>query len=244
MLIMVEDITKYFGIVPKSILHIGAHTAEEKGDYEIAGWGSIGIIWVEAQEELCKIIPIRENTNDKVLNCLAWNQNGKEIEFKITNNGQCSSLLDFGTHEKNYPDINFIAKKTLKSVRLESLLNEKDNFDLINIDVQGVEKEALEGLGNLITKANYIYSEVNNEQVYQNCTIVKDLDLFLKQFGFKRVVTKWVQGSGWGDALYIYAPSTKMLITGSIFSIIYLLKNLRNFVLFKIIKIIKIFKVK
>ena len=223
MLIKVADITKYFGIVPKSILHIGAHTAEEKSDYEIAGWASIGIIWVEAQEELCKII---------------------QIEFKITNNGQSSSLLDFGIHEKNYPDINFIAKKTFKSVRLDSLLNEKDNFDLINIDVQGVEKEALEGLGNLITKANYIYSEVNNEQVYQNCTIVKDLDLFLKQFGFKRVVTKWVQGAGWGDALYIYAPSTKILITGSILSIIYLLKNLRDFVLFKIIKIIKIFKVK
>jgi hypothetical protein len=71
LLIKVADITKYFGIVPKSILHIGAHTAEELGVYEISGWGSNRIIWVEVQEELCKIIPIREKTNDKVLNCLA-----------------------------------------------------------------------------------------------------------------------------------------------------------------------------
>lgn len=225
-------------------MHIGAHTAEELGVYEISGWGSNRIIWVEVQEELCKIIPIREKTNDKVLNCLAWNQNGKEIEFKITNNGQSSSLLDFGTHEKTYPDINFIAKTTFRSVRLDSLLNESDDFDLINIDVQGVEQQALEGLGSLITKAKYIYSEVNKEYVYQNCTLVEDLDLFLKQFGFKRVVTNWVQGSGWGDAIYFYAPTTKILITGKILSIKYLLKNLRNFVLSKIIMIIKNFLIK
>ena len=118
----------------------------------------------------------------------------------------------------------------MKSVRLDSLLNENDNFDLINIDVQGVEKEALEGLGSLITKANYIYSEVNKEQVYQNCTIVKDLDLFLNQFGFKRVVTKWVQGAGWGDALYIMSPNTKYLIFGKYLTLKFLYFDIRDIV--------------
>jgi hypothetical protein len=59
-LIKVAEMTKYFGIFPNSILHIGAHTAEEKSDYEINGRGSHGIIWVEAQSELCKAIPIRQ----------------------------------------------------------------------------------------------------------------------------------------------------------------------------------------
>ena len=101
----------------------------------------------------------------------------------------------------------------MKSVRLDSVLNVNDDFDLINIDVQGVEKEALEGLGILINKANYIYSEVNKDRVYQNCTLINDLDLFLKQFGFKRVVTKWVRGDGWGDALYVKYPKSNYLIT-------------------------------
>jgi FkbM family methyltransferase len=235
MLIKVSELTKYFGIFPKTILHIGAHTAEEKSDYEINGWGSLGIIWVEAQEDLCETIPIRQKTNDKVLNCLAWNQNGQDLKFKITNNGQSSSILDFGTHKQTYQNINFIAETTLKSVRLDSLLNENDNFDLINIDVQGVEKEALEGLGSLITKANYIYSEVNKEQVYQNCTIVKDLDLFLNQFGFKRVVTKWVQGAGWGDALYIMSPNTKYLIFGKYLTLKFLYFHIRDIVKSKLI---------
>ena len=228
MLINVAEITKYFGIFPKTILHIGAHTAEEKSDYEINGWGALGIIWVEAQEDLCKTIPIRQKTNDKVLNCLAWNEDGQDLKFKTTNNGQSSSLLDFGTHKQTYPNINFISEITLKSVRLDSLLNENDNFDLINIDVQGVEKEALEGLGSHITKANYIYSEVNKERVYQNCTLIKDLDLFLNQFGFKRVVTKWVQGAGWGDALYIKSPNSKYLIVGKYLTLKFLYFDIRD----------------
>ena len=230
MLIRVSEITKYFGIFPKTILHIGAHTAEEKSDYEINGWGSLGIIWVEAQEELCKLIPIRQTTNDKVLNYLAWNENGQDLEFKTTNNGQSSSILDFGTHKKTYPSINFISETTLKSVRLDSVLNENDDFDLINIDVQGVEKEALEGLGILINKANFIYSEVNKERVYQNCTLINDLDLFLKQFGFKRVVTKWVRGAGWGDALYVKYPKSNYLIIGQYLTLKFLYFDLRDFV--------------
>ena len=217
-------------------MHIGAHTAEEKSDYEINGWGSLGIIWVEAQEELCKLIPIRQKTNDKVLNCLAWNENGQDLEFKTTNNGQSSSLLDFGTHKKTYPSINFISQTTLKSVRLDSILNENDDFDLINIDVQGVEKEALEGLGILINKANYIYSEVNKERVYQNCTLINDLDLFLNQFGFKRVVTKWVRGAGWGDALYMKSPKSKYSIIGQYLTLEFLYFDLRDIVKSKLNK--------
>jgi len=229
-LIKVAEITKYFEILPNSILHIGAHTAEEKSDYEINGWGSNGIIWVEAQSELCKTIPIRPKTNDKVLNCLAWNENEQDLNFKTSNNGQSSSILNFGTHKQTYPSINFIAETTLKSSRLDSILNENDNFDLINVDVQGVEKEALEGLGNLITKAKYIYSEVNKERVYENCTLIKDLDLLLNDFGFKRVVTKLVHGAGWGDALYIKYPNSKYLIVGKYLNLKFFYFNIRDIV--------------
>jgi len=177
---------------------------------------------------LCKLIPIRQTTNDKVLNYLAWNENGQDLEFKTTNNGQSSSILDFVTHKKTYPSINFISETTLKSVRLDSVLNENDDFDLINIDVQGVEKEALEGLGILINKANFIYSEVNKERVYQNCTLINDLDLFLKQFGFKRVVTKWVRGAGGGDALYVKYPKSNYLIIGQYLTLKFLYFDLRD----------------
>jgi hypothetical protein len=49
---------------------------------------------------------------------------------------------------------------------------------------------------------DYIYSEVNNDDVYKDCVRVEELDSFLLQYGFVRVKTNWV-GVTWGDALYI-----------------------------------------
>jgi hypothetical protein len=47
MLISPEEISKYFKIHPKYILHVGAHQAEEVLDYEKMGWASKGEIhWV------------------------------------------------------------------------------------------------------------------------------------------------------------------------------------------------------
>jgi FkbM family methyltransferase len=179
-------------------------------------------------------IPIRPKKNDKVLNCLAFNENDKELKFKITNNSQSSSLLDFGTHKETYPNINFVTEKTLKSVRLDSMLNMNDSFELINIDVQGVEKEALEGLGNLITKAQYIYSEVNKANVYLNCTLIEELDLYLKHFAFKRIVTRMVPGAGWGDALYIRHPKLSIIVKGKILEAKYLLIDFSNRIISRI----------
>jgi FkbM family methyltransferase len=234
MLIEPEVISKYFNIIPKSILHIGAHTAEEKTDYINSNWGSQGITWVEAQKDLSDQIEKRPLTNDKVINCLAWNENNQLLKFKKTNNSQSSSILDFGTHKKSYPTITVVEEVYLKSVRLDALLHEDEQIDLINVDVQGVEKEVLEGLGKIITNANYIYTEVNRKRVYENCTLIHDLDAFLKQYEFKRVVTKWMYGAGWGDALYIKFPKRKDLITGQYLNLQFLYCHILNMIRLKI----------
>ena len=49
---------------------------------------------------------------------------------------------------------------------------------------------------------DYIYSEVNRDEVYENCTKIEELDEFLKRYDFTRVETDWT-GHTWGDALYI-----------------------------------------
>ena len=223
-------ISKHFSIIPKSILHIGAHSAEEKTDYINSNWGSQGITWVEAQKELCDQIKIRPLTNDKVLNCLAWNENNQLLKFNKSNNSQSSSILDFGTHKQTYPTITVVEEVYLNSVRLDALLLQDEMIDLINVDVQGVEKEVLEGLGKIITNANYIYTEVNRKRVYENCTLIQDLDAFLKQFAFKRVTTKWMYGAGWGDALYIKSPKYKDLITGKYLNLKFLHCHILNLI--------------
>jgi hypothetical protein len=61
-----------------------------------------------------------------------------------------------------------------------------------------VFKGAFETLKNI----DYIISEVNKDEVYENCAHVDDLDSYLNQFNFQRVETNWIGGT-WGDAFYI-----------------------------------------
>ena len=45
-------------------------------------------------------------------------------------------------------------------------------------------------------------AEVNRDELYKGCVLVEELDTYLLQFRFKRVITGWA-GDTWGDALYI-----------------------------------------
>ena len=47
-----------------------------------------------------------------------------------------------------------------------------------------------------------LYLEVSTEELYKGCTILKDLDTFLEDIGFKRVETVMTR-HGWGDALFL-----------------------------------------
>ena len=59
---------------------------------------------------------------------------------------------------------------------------------------------------------DYIYTEINTLDVYENCVNVVDLDRFLGRFGFSRVATKETD-QGWGDALY--SRKNKLLLNGT-----------------------------
>ena len=47
----------------------------------------------------------------------------------------------------------------------------------------------------------WIYTEVNFEELYEDCALVNELDCFLGRKHFTRVTTVDT-GCGWGDALY------------------------------------------
>ena len=49
----------------------------------------------------------------------------------------------------------------------------------------------------------YIYTEVNTEEVYKNCDKMDDLSKYLLNLGFKLVDARIYKQYGWGDAFYI-----------------------------------------
>ena len=75
-------------------------------------------------------------------------------------------------------------------------------YDFWNFDIQGAELLALKGALQSLRYAKVLYLEVNERELYKNCALISDIDEFLLQYNFKRVLTNMTQ-HGWGDALYL-----------------------------------------
>lgn len=200
MLIPIAHLKKYWLLDPQGSLHVGAHSGEELGEYSKYGFDPV--IWVEAQPDLASNLASKVKSPSIVLQAVAWNKNGEELCFKKTNNGQSSSVFEFGTHSSFYPDVIVETSETMFSVRLDSILPSDLRPNFLNLDIQGAEYEALEGLGDLLKSFDYIYSEVNRSQVYVGIKQISDIDQYLETFGFIRAATVWTS-AGWGDALYL-----------------------------------------
>ena len=207
MLISFEEINKKLlseNIKITGSFHIGAHECEELHFYNQIGLKAEDVIWVEA-------IPLKVNQSIKrgipnVYNAVITDKNDEEIIFNISNNVQSSSVLELGTHLQEHPGIVYINKIVSKSITIDTFF-ERNNLDsskynFWNFDIQGAELMALKGATKSIKYAKAIYLEVNEKELYKNCGLITEIDTFLLQYNFKRVLTNITQ-HGWGDALYI-----------------------------------------
>ena len=193
---------KIWKITPHSVLHVGAHRGEESTEYQKFGFGHI--TWVEAQPDLVKELRDRlDQKHNSLIEAAVWNQADVEMEFNVATNGESSSLLEFGTHRESYPEISFTKVVKVRTKRLQDIISADFASDFLNLDIQGAELQALQGLGARLHQFKWVYTEVNNREVYKGCANISELDAYLCEFKFKRVATRWVYGHGWGDALYV-----------------------------------------
>jgi FkbM family methyltransferase len=188
------------------ILHIGAHTGEEAEAYLLNG--ATDVIWFEANDTLIPELSrhiAQFKMNSQVCNIALWDKN-EVLTFKVTNNFQSSSFFDLERHSRYYPNIKVVEHKQLMAHRLDCLDNLAFyDFEFINIDTQGAELAILKGMGELMLSPSIkgIYLEVNKEALYKDIPLVDEIDEYLINYGFTRVLSKWTN-EGWGDALYVH----------------------------------------
>ena len=202
MLIPVNELIEDFNVKPTSILHVGAHLAEESLEYDKNF--NVPVLWIEAQPKLC--IELRKTLNPEtntIVEACIFEKDDELLTFNVSSNSQSSSILQLGTHADTYPDVKVTEKVKVKTKRLDTILAGKEVPDFINLDIQGVELKAIKSLGALLEKVQVIYTEVNKRDVYNECDLIEEIDNYLRIHGFKRIATRWWLGAGWGDALYV-----------------------------------------
>lgn len=205
MLFSVAELQNIANINPVRIVHVGAHLAEERTAY-FAAWGSKleKIIWIEAQHEF--VDRLKNLVNEKieeVIEAVVWFEEKCEVDFFRASNSEASSLMKFDQHAIQYPDISIEEIRQVNTTTLESILRSENCIDFLNLDIQGAELAALQGLGEKIRSIRWIYCEVNKIPLYDNVPLLSELKDFLKEKGFRLLSTRWTPSAGWGDAIFV-----------------------------------------
>jgi len=201
MLIPLHYLSGKYNINFKGILHVGAHECEEIKDYECY-LPRNKILWIEALPE--KVDFSKKKYDNVLIENAVVSDVEEKVQFNISNNGQSSSILEFGLHSKFHPDVHYVGNFVTDTKLLKNIICKYDiNYNFLNLDIQGAELKALKGMEEYLHKVDYIYSEVNSDYVYKNCALITEMDEYLLKFGLHRVETKWAGDCKWGDAFYI-----------------------------------------
>lgn len=193
------------------ILHLGAHTGQEREIYRALGKS---VIWVEANPRVfpalhSNISPIPEQ---RAICALLGDIDGLEQTFHISNNfeGVSSSIYLFGEYaigdKSLWPelDLHMVSAVTLPMVRLDTLLTENDvraeDFDFWVLDLQGSEMNALTGAERSLHHCRSLLAEVSEREIYQGGPLYRDLKGFLADRGFSSL---WEPHLAHDDVLFI-----------------------------------------
>ena len=200
----IDSVLRSNRICIRGAFHIGAHECEELPFYNRLGLDNKDVVWIDAIPS--KVEQARQKNIPNVYNETITDQDDAEILFNISNNGQSSSVLQFGTHAHVHSSVVYVDKIRQKSVTIDTFFQrnklDASKYNFWNFDIQGAELLALKGAISSIQYADALYLEVNVDELYKDCALIGEIDSFLANYKFERVLTN-ITSYGWGDALYI-----------------------------------------
>lgn len=188
------------------IVQVGAHHGEEIAEY--TRHGIKNIVLIEPCAPAFKILQNKFGAHHHIqlYNVACGSYNGEaEMHVETANKGQSNSLLKPKNHTTQYPDIKFSGSEKVRVKTLDSLELPMHKYNMLNMDCQCSEMQVLIGAKKTLESIDYIISEVNfpGAELYEGCTDIKEMDEFLKGYGFYRPEDpKWIGGT-WGDTLWI-----------------------------------------
>lgn len=139
------------------------------------------------------------HTTVKLVEKAVWSEN-KIIKFFPIINGNIGASSAYEVNSE-YPHEKLIQNEIeVEAVRIDSWYHDK--IDLIAMDLQGSELEALKGMGDLLSSTKYIITEGQYKKIYQDTPLISDIENYLTNYGFKLLHS--IATNDWfGDFLFV-----------------------------------------
>ena len=211
MFIDIKKILKKYKIKPRGVIHVGMHEGNEVIKYfflgikNVLGFEANKTVFNRLKKKLLfNILPYFKLD---IFNLAVCNSDGL-VDFYITSSDQSSSLLKLKKHLEIYPDIIEIESTKVNAITLDKFfrLNKNlklEDYNFLNMDIQGSELLALKGAEKVLQNIDIINIELNFDELYENCALYYQIDDFLLKFNFKRIETFKKFHDSWGDGVYI-----------------------------------------
>lgn len=187
----------------KGVIQIGVHFGEEDKLYKLKG--ILKRVYIEPMTSSFAVLmdKFKDDTDVILVNAACGEEASRQVAYlDSTNKGMSSSLLPPKIHLTQHKEVIFDDAEVWKVVRLDDIPFERNDYNLLNMDVQGFEDRVLKGGRETLKHIDYIFTEVNREEMYENNALIEQIDSLLPDF--KRVDTGWASPNhGWGDACYI-----------------------------------------
>lgn len=156
-------------------------------------------------KELIKTYSTRKNV---AIHENALGADNKQISFNVFNFIGSSSVFSASDIARGYHGKKMDTSQEIQvqQVRLDEILD--DEIDILKLDLQGYELEALKGCGRLLENIKTMTVEVEFVPMYDGQPLFGDIDVFLRKNGFKllNLYELWTHPDGQltaGDAIYL-----------------------------------------
>lgn len=205
MMITLEELVKDYNVNPKGIVHIGAHEGQELEAYLEQKVPKV--VWIEANPVIYETLKerLKPHPHHQAYQFAAHEIDGSHVDLNVMVNTMSSSILYPKKHLEFYPHITVTERIRVPTRTMDRFFEEEQldasDYDFLNMDIQGAELLALRGFESNLKHFNYVYTEVNDDELFEGCCRTEDMDKFLGRHGFERVA-KRMTSDKWGDALY------------------------------------------
>jgi len=111
-----------------------------------------------------------------------WSKN-QTIKFFPITNGNIGASSAYKINSEYPYEVLIQQEIEVEAVRIDSWY--QDKIDLVVMDLQGAELEALKGMGDLLSTTKYIITEGQYKEIYRGTPLLSDIENYLAGHGFK-----------------------------------------------------------
>jgi len=202
------------GLDCRGVIHVGANTGQEMESYRFAGLQSV--VYIEPIPDVFMKLQrrIAGDSRHHAIKALCTEREGDDVDFYIaSNDGQSSSIFEFGSHAEQHPDVTYRSKLRLQTTTLDHIIFDTPGIqpellDCLVLDVQGAEANVLLGGERTLALCQFVFTEISEGGVYKGDVPFEEIIAMLKVHGFSLKCLD-INRHGWGNAFFVKANPSR-----------------------------------